>query len=69
MAEQYASVDFDMDEEILNDDDLLDEVMEEDIVIPETQEVKKQISSIQKKDERDLRGDEWEKAMTKKARP
>ncbi|KAH0879087.1 LOW QUALITY PROTEIN: hypothetical protein HID58_066481, partial [Brassica napus] len=55
MAEQYASVDFDMDEEILNDDDLLDEVMEEDIVIPETQEVKKQISPIQKKDERDLR--------------
>ncbi|KAF2549020.1 hypothetical protein F2Q70_00020961 [Brassica cretica] len=69
MAEQYASVDFDMDEEILNDDDLLDEVMEEDIVIPETQEVKKLISPIQKKDERDLRGDEWEKAMTKKARP
>ncbi|KAF2567690.1 hypothetical protein F2Q68_00025153 [Brassica cretica] len=34
MADQYASVDFDMDEDMLNDDDLLDEELEENTVIP-----------------------------------
>ncbi|CAN6854526.1 unnamed protein product [Brassica oleracea] len=37
--EQYASVNFEMDEEMLDEDDLLDEVENEEIVVPETQEV------------------------------
>ncbi|KAH0849364.1 LOW QUALITY PROTEIN: hypothetical protein HID58_091371 [Brassica napus] len=38
ITEQYASVDFEMDEEMLNEDDLLDET-DDDLVVPETQEV------------------------------
>ncbi|CAN6846297.1 unnamed protein product [Brassica oleracea] len=34
--EQYASVNFEMDEEMLDEDDLLDEVENEEIVVPET---------------------------------
>lgn len=37
--EQYASVNFEMDEEMLDEDDLLDEVENKEIVVPETQEV------------------------------
>ncbi|KAJ4896363.1 DUF4283 domain-containing protein [Raphanus sativus] len=37
--DQYASVDIEMDENMLDDDDLLDEMEEEEKTVPETQEV------------------------------
>ncbi|KAF2602627.1 hypothetical protein F2Q70_00025738 [Brassica cretica] len=73
MADQYASVDFDMDEDMLNDDDLLDEELEENIVIPETQECEKQSNLPQQEEDRAVRDvgkeKEKEKTTTKKPRP
>ena len=55
MADQYASVDFDMDEDMLNDDDLLDEELEENTVIPKTQECEKQSNLPQQEEDRAVR--------------
>ena len=55
MADQYAIVDFDMDEDMLNDDDLLDEELEENTVIPETQECEKQSNLPQQEEDRAVR--------------
>ncbi|CAN6822186.1 unnamed protein product, partial [Brassica oleracea] len=38
LAEQYGSVDLEMDEEMIDEDDLLDDLMEEVAMVPETQE-------------------------------
>lgn len=57
ITEQYASVDFEMDEDMLNDDDLLDETEDEVLFVPETQEVINQANPIQKSDDKDVRGD------------
>ncbi|CDY54536.1 BnaCnng27180D [Brassica napus] len=40
MADKYAGIDFDMDESMIDEDDLLEE-MENDVVVPETQEITK----------------------------
>ncbi|XP_013615321.1 PREDICTED: splicing regulatory glutamine/lysine-rich protein 1-like, partial [Brassica oleracea var. oleracea] len=40
MADKYAGIDFDMDESMIDEDDLL-EGMENDVVVPETQEITK----------------------------
>ena len=73
MADQYASVDFDMDEDMLNDDDLLDEELEENTVIPKTQECEKQSNLPQQEEDRAVRDvgkeKEKEKTTTKKPRP
>ncbi|KAL0898210.1 hypothetical protein Bca101_082171 [Brassica carinata] len=42
IAEKYPSLNFEMDEEMLDDDDLLDEIPEEEEGVPETQEVEAQ---------------------------
>lgn len=41
-ADQYASVDIEMDEEMLDNDDLLDEDMEKETQVPETQVIARQ---------------------------
>lgn len=38
LAEQYGSVDLEMDEEMIDEDDLLEDLMEEVAMVPETQE-------------------------------
>ncbi|CAN6996777.1 unnamed protein product, partial [Brassica oleracea var. botrytis] len=42
IADQYADIDFDMDESMIDEDDLLED-MEEDVVVPEIQEITKTI--------------------------
>ncbi|CAN6924380.1 unnamed protein product [Brassica oleracea] len=50
LADQYASVDFEMDEDLLEEDDLLDDMMDEDTVIPETQGINSQAGGDQNKE-------------------
>ncbi|KAG5401122.1 hypothetical protein IGI04_015729 [Brassica rapa subsp. trilocularis] len=73
IADQYASVDFDMDEDMLNEDDLLDEELEENTVIPETQEFEMQSNLPQREEDRagrDVRKEkEKERLTTKTPRP
>ncbi|KAH0918638.1 hypothetical protein HID58_026298, partial [Brassica napus] len=73
MADQYASVDLEMDEDMLNEDDLLDEELEENTVIPETQELGVQPILPQHEEARAGRDvgkeKEKEKLMTKTLRP
>ncbi|KAH0865282.1 hypothetical protein HID58_082493 [Brassica napus] len=67
MMDQYASVNLYMDEEMLEDDDLLDESMEEDVVIPETQEVAKQTQQEKRGEDQALGGVGKEKEKIERA--
>ena len=69
IADQYASVELEMDEDLLDKDDLLDDVMEEDTVIPETQEVGNQATKDQNIEGGALGGDEKEKDKSNRTSP
>ncbi|CAG7888539.1 unnamed protein product [Brassica rapa] len=85
IAEQYASVDFDMEEDLLDEDDLLVDMEDDEEVVPETQEImkpqdsKKQTAEARKVKETKTKrastqlqpgaGVEQEKQVTKRTEP
>ncbi|KAJ4876178.1 Uncharacterized protein Rs2_41196 [Raphanus sativus] len=69
LEDQYASVDFEMDEDMLDNDDLLDEDMVEETFVPDSQAVGTQNRELQNKEGRELGEQEKDRTSKEKEIP